>query len=229
MTPPWALIWDMDGTLVDTARLHFEAWRATCLELHYDFTEADFAATFGRRNPEILDHLFGRRFSEDQVQSISDRKEAAYREAAAKGGVFLLPGVWDLLQAGRVHAARQAVASSAPKANVELIMELTQTRDFFNETVAMEDTQRGKPDPQVFLIAAERLGVEPGRCVVFEDAVAGVQAAKAAGMACVAVHFVGHHPPERLRAAGADWVVPTLAEIHVDEFRRRVGFAIDAM
>ena len=84
----------------------------------------------------------------------------------------------------------------------------------------MEDTQRGKPDPQVFLVAAARLGVAPQRCLVMEDAIAGVQAAKAGGMKCVAVSFVGHHPEDRLRAAGADLVVPSLERVDVATIRR---------
>ena len=81
----------------------------------------------------------------------------------------------------------------------------------------MEDTTRGKPDPQVFLNAAAKLGVPPECCVVFEDAVAGVQAAKAGGMKCVAVAFVGHHPAEKLHAAGADRVVDRFSEITADD------------
>jgi len=81
----------------------------------------------------------------------------------------------------------------------------------------MEDTQRGKPDPQVFLVAAEKISVLPRRCVVFEDAVAGVEAAKAGGMKCVAVTFVGHHPAEKLTAAGADRVVNSFRDVTPDD------------
>ncbi len=88
----------------------------------------------------------------------------------------------------------------------------------------MEDTTRGKPDPQVFQVAAERLGVGPERCVVFEDAVAGVQASRAGGMKCVAVSFVGHHSAEKLAEAGADLVVKTLAEVSVESLGSLLGF-----
>ena len=100
------------------------------------------------------------------------------------------------------------------RANVDLILRLTDTASFFTGVSAMEDTQRGKPDPQVFLIAAERIGVAPARCVVFEDAVAGIEAARASGMRSVAVTFVGHHPEAKLRDAGADRVVKTLEELN---------------
>lgn len=218
-----AAIWDVDGTLVDTAELHFVAWRAACEELGRGFDRADFAATFGRRNPEILAHLFGDRFGPDEAAAIGDRKEEAYRAAARREGIALLPGVAGLLEGLRAAGFAQAIGSSAPRANVELILELTGVAGYVTQVSAAEDTTRGKPDPQVFLVAAQRLGVEPGRCVVFEDAVAGVEAAKAGGMRCVAVSFVGHHPQAKLRAAGADLVVQSLEEIDAAGVARLLG------
>ncbi len=216
----WAVLWDMDGTLVDTAELHFAAWARLMQELGRPFTRADFAATFGLRNPEIIDQLFGEgRYGPEEVARLGDRKEEMYRAAASRG-VTLLPGARELLE--ELHAAgfQQAIGSSAPRANLELILRLTDTARFFQAVVSMEDTQRGKPDPQVFLVGAERLGVPPARCVVIEDAVAGVQAARAGGMKCIAVRFVGHHPADKLQAAGADLVVPSLAEVSAETLRR---------
>jgi beta-phosphoglucomutase len=207
-----AAIWDVDGTLVDTAELHFQAWQEICREQGREFTRDDFAATFGQRNPEILRTLFGERFRPEEIAALSDRKEVLYRRAASKG-VALLPGARRLVE--ELHRAGfvQAIGSSAPRANLELILRLTGLARFFAAIVSSEDTQRGKPDPQVFLIAAERLGVVPARCVVFEDAVAGVQAAHAAGMKCVAVRCVGHHSEASLRQAGADLVVDSLEQV----------------
>jgi beta-phosphoglucomutase len=216
-----AAIWDVDGTLVDTAELHFDAWVRIARELSKPFTRADFAATFGRRNPEIIHYLFGDQYDDAAVAAIGERKELYYRAAAEKG-VTLLPGVRELLDGCATQGFRQAVGSSAPRVNLELILELTKTRSYFQAIVAMEDTTRGKPDPQVFLTAASKLGVPPARCVVFEDAIAGVQAAKAGGMKCVAVSFVGHHPDEKLRGAGADRVVKTLKELTAEEALRLV-------
>src|SRR5579884_2150043 len=209
-------IWDVDGTLVDTAELHFQAWADLARELGKPFSRADFQATFGRRNPEIIDQLFGSHHTSQEVADLGERKEERYR-AAAQHGVALLPGVRSLLAGLQEAGFRQAVGSSAPRANLELILRLTGTAAFFSAVVSMEDTQRGKPDPQVFQIAADRLAVPPARCVVFEDAVAGVEAARASGMHCVAVRFVGHHPAERLRAAGADVVVETLEQLTVGD------------
>jgi beta-phosphoglucomutase len=215
-----AAIWDMDGTLVDTAELHFQAWAEVCREQGQPFSRADFAATFGRRNPEIIRILFGEGVGEKWSADLGDRKEVLYRAAAERVGVELLPGARPLLEGLHRAGYRQAIGSSAPRANLELILRLTGVERFFAAVVAMEDTQRGKPDPQVFLVAAQRLGVEPGRCVVFEDAVAGVQAARAGGMKCVAVRFVGHHAAEALQQAGADRVVRTLEEMDPEAVQR---------
>jgi beta-phosphoglucomutase len=204
-----AAIWDMDGTLVDTAELHFQAWLELCRQIGRPFTRAEFAATFGRRNPEILRQLFGEKYSDTEIAELGHRKEELYRAEAARG-VELLPGVRSLLQELQERGFKQGIGSSAPRHNLELILRLTRTEAFFETVVAMEDTQRGKPDPQVFLVAAQRLEVAPGRCLVLEDAVAGVEAAKAAGMKCIAVRFVGHHPEAALRQAGADQVVASL-------------------
>jgi beta-phosphoglucomutase len=214
-----AVVWDVDGTLVDTAELHFAAWVRLCAELGRPFTREEFAATFGRRNPEIIAHLFGPGLAAAEVDQLGFRKEEYYRAAAGRG-VELLPGVRHLLEGLAAAGFRQAIGSSAPRQNLELILRLTRTEPFFQVVVSSEDTTRGKPDPQVFLVAAERLGVPPGRCVVVEDAVAGVQAARAGGMKCIGVTFVGHHPPDRLRDAGADLVVRTLEEVSPADLRR---------
>jgi beta-phosphoglucomutase len=216
MMPQAAVIWDMDGTLVDTAELHFEAWAKLAAEIGRPFSRADFAATFGRRNPEIIHFLFHDELTDAEVADLGERKELYYRAEAAKG-VDFLPGVQALLEGFAEQGVGQAIGSSAPRGNLELILDLTGSRRFFRDVVAMEDTRKGKPDPEVFLIAAAKLRTAPGRCIVFEDAVAGVQAAKAGGMKCVAVRFVGHHSEESLRGAGADLVVPTLEKLSAAE------------
>jgi beta-phosphoglucomutase len=215
----FAVIWDVDGTLVDTAELHFAAWVRLARELDKPFSRADFAATFGRRNPEIIGTLFGAAFSKAEIDRLGVRKEDYYK-AAARQGVVLLPGVSRLLEELQASGFKQAIGSSAPRGNIDLILELTRTRSFFDAVVSEADTQRGKPDPQVFLVGAEKLQVPPPRCLVMEDAVAGVQAAKAAGMKCIAVSFVGHHPQNLLEEAGADLIVKNLELVNVVTVRQ---------
>jgi beta-phosphoglucomutase len=210
-----AVIWDMDGTLVDTAELHYQAWIRLCQERGLPFTRADFNATFGWRNPEIIRHLFGnQRYSDAEVAELGQRKEVLYRAEASKG-VELLPGARALLEGLHAAGFKQAIGSSAPLDNLDLILRRTNTERLFEAISSAEDTQRGKPDPQVFQVAAAKLGMEPGNCVVMEDAVVGVQAARAGGMKCIAVTFVGHHPESKLRQAGANVVVKSLKEVSV--------------
>jgi beta-phosphoglucomutase len=217
------ILWDMDGTLVDTAELHFRAWSRLMQDIGRPFTRDDFAATFGWRNPEIFRALCGGRFGAREIAELGDRKEDYYRASAREAGVALLPGARRLLEGLDAAGACQAIGSSAPRANLELILELTGVARFFAAVVSMEDTQRGKPDPQVFEVAAARLAVPARRCVVVEDAVAGVQAARAGGMRCVAVSFVGHHAEETLRAAGADLVVKSLEAVDAAMVLKLVG------
>jgi beta-phosphoglucomutase len=208
----WAVLWDVDGTLVDTAELHFQAWVALAREIGKPFTRADFAGTFGWRNPEIIPKLFGIHDDPERVAQLGERKEHLYREEA-KNGVSLLPGVGALLESIEAQGGLQAIGSSAPRHNIDLILELTRTASLFAAVISMEDTSRGKPHPDVFLQGAKRLGIEPSRCIVLEDAPVGIQAAKAGGMRAVGVTFVGHHSEEKLRSAGADVVVPSLDQI----------------
>jgi len=217
MTAPRAAIWDVDGTLVDTAEMHFAAWQAFAAAHGFAFTRADFAATFGKRNPEIVRQLFDPAADDARCADWGEEKERLYRDATDRAGVALLPGVGALVEGLAVAGWLQGLGSSAPRANLDLILRHTGTAARFTAVVSGDDVTRGKPDPEVFLKAAALLGVPPGRCVVFEDAPSGVAAAKAAGMACVGVTFVGHHPAERLTAAGATLVVPSLDALAVGE------------
>ncbi|VTR96987.1 had family hydrolase : HAD-superfamily hydrolase, subfamily IA, variant 3 OS=Chthoniobacter flavus Ellin428 GN=CfE428DRAFT_0735 PE=4 SV=1: HAD_2 [Gemmata massiliana] len=222
MTTP-AIIWDVDGTLVDTAEQHFRAWSRLAAEIGKPFTRADFAATFGMRNPEILRKLFYPDAGDRQCRELGERKEDLYRASVREEGTQLLPGVAALLLAFADAGWPQAVGSSAPPGNLDLLLGLTGTRRYFTAVVTGDDVRHGKPHPEVFLTAAEKLNVNPAHCVVFEDAVAGVEAAKAGGMKCVAVTFVGHHPAEKLRGAGADIIVASLTEVTVAQITALVG------
>jgi beta-phosphoglucomutase len=210
------VIWDVDGTLVDTAEQHFRAWSRLAEEIGKPFTRADFAATFGMRNPEIIRKLFFPDADDARCAVLGERKEDFYRTSVREQGTQLLPGAAALLEAFAKAGWPQAVGSSAPPGNLDLLLGITNTRGYLQAVVTGDDVKRGKPDPEVFLRAAKKLGAPPESCVVFEDAVAGVEAAKAGGMKCVAVTFVGHHPEENLRAAGADLIVESLEHVTVE-------------
>lgn len=207
---PKAAIWDLDGVIADTAQLHFRAWRRLAGELGRTLTYEEFLPTFGRRNAEIAGKLLPPTLTPDQVAKLTERKERYFRELI--GPDFqAAPGVVKLVQQLHEHGYRQAIASSAPLANVKLILKRLHLAHCFSAVVSSEDATLGKPDPQVFLLAAWRLRVSPSRSVVFEDSVAGVEAARAAGMAVIAI--ANSWPREALHEA--DIIVASLEEVTV--------------
>jgi len=208
--PPKAVIWDMDGVIADTAACHLQAWQRLWAEQGVAFTAEQFRRTFGQRTTEIIRGILGPDVPAEEVCALGERKEAYCRELLRRQ-LHVLPGVRELLAALEQAGFRQALASSAPRQNVELILEALDVGRYFSAVVSEADVTLGKPNPQIFLLAATRLGVEPRRCLVIEDAVAGVQAAKSAGMRCLAVTTT--HPGARL--AAADRVVQSLAEVGV--------------
>lgn len=207
-----AVLWDLDGVLVDSGSFHFQAWRELFASLGREFSEADFRRTFGLRNDAILRDLLGD-LPLAEVERLGARKEALFRQAAG-GNIAALPGALTLLRLLRERGFKLALVSSTPHANIELVLRSLDVEAAFDVTVAEEDVTRGKPDPEGFLLAAERLGVPPGECVVIEDAPAGVEAAKRGGMRCVGVYR--GRPREAL--AKADLVVEDLEDPAVAAF-----------
>ncbi|MCE5267286.1 MAG: beta-phosphoglucomutase family hydrolase [Planctomycetaceae bacterium] len=202
MTEPIAAIFDMDGVLVDTYHAHYKSWLETAVKEGLSLSEEQFADTFGRTSREIIARLWGRdRFSDAQIADLDHRKEAAFRRLI-EDDFPAMPGAFQLLRALHEDGFRLAVGSSAPPENVDMVVDRLGVRAFLSAAVTGRDVTRGKPDPQVFLLAAERLGVPPARCAVIEDAPPGVAAADAAGMASIGLVSTGRKP-EDLAAASA--------------------------
>jgi beta-phosphoglucomutase family hydrolase len=199
-----AVLWDLDGVLVDTARFHYQAWRQLLAELGRTVSEEEFRRTFGLRNDLILRDLLGE-VSAAEVERLSERKEAFFRQHAA-GQVTLLPGAAELLRRARDGGRRAALVTSTPRANIDFVLGQVGLAGAFDTIVAAEDVSKGKPEPEGYLLAASRLDVAPGRCLVIEDAPGGVEAARRAGMRCLAVTTT--RPREDLSAA--DVVVDSL-------------------
>lgn len=208
------VLWDMDGVLVSTGEFHFQAWTVTLSERGIPFTREQFRTTFGMNNTGILKLLLGKDTDPDLIAEISDAKEQAFREEI-KGQVQPLPGVLEWLKRLRNWGVRQAIASSAPRANIDALVNELRIRSYFDATVSGADLP-GKPNPAVFIEAARQIGVAPQRCVVVEDAVAGVEAAINGRMKCIAVTTT--NPAHELQ--DADVVVEGLDVLSVDEFAR---------
>ena len=207
-----AVLWDLDGVLVDSAPFHFQAWRELLASLGRELSEADFQRTFGLRNDAILRDLLGE-LPPAEVERLGARKEALFRRAAL-GNIVALPGALALLSLLRERDFKLALVSSAPYGNIDLILGSLGVEAAFDIIVGEEDVTQGKPNPEGFLLAAKRLGVPPAECVVIEDAQAGVEAAKRGGMRCVGVC----HDRPREALAKADLVVEGLKDPAVVEF-----------
>ena len=212
---PRAVIWDVDGTLIDSGPLHFETWQKTLEAERWTLTHERFQATFGQRNDAVLRALLGPELSDAEIARIGGAKEQLYRDLVRDRGIHPLPGVRDWLPRLKAAGWRQAIASSAPRANLEAIVAALELDVYFDAIVSGDDVQHGKPDPEIFLLAAEKVAVTPARCVVVEDAPAGVEGARRAGMRSVGVLFLH-------KQLDADVVVPSLDRLAPDAFERLV-------
>ena len=210
-----AVLWDLDGTLVDSAEFHWLSWRGTMAAEGVSLTYQQFLDSFGQKNDRILPGWLGPGADADRIRRVGAAKEAEYRRLATVHGLTPLPGASSWVR--RLHAQgwQQAIASSAPGENVGVMLRALALDGMFEAIVSAEDVTRGKPDPQVFVAAAERLGVPRDRCIVVEDAAVGVQAARSAGMRCIGV--------SRAVVLDADVAVSSLLELPSDAFDRLVA------
>ena len=209
-----AVLWDMDGVLADTGEFHYEAWREVLAEHGIEYTREFHRKTFGMNNAGILSYLLGEQLTPELLSEIGDSKEARFR-AAVRRHAKPLPGARTWLERLQRAGFRQGIASSAPMANIDVLIDELGLRRFLDSIVSGVDMP-GKPEPVLFLTVAERLGVSPESCVVVEDAVAGVEAARRAGMQCIAVTTTSD--AESLSAA--DIVVDRLDALPVHVFER---------
>lgn len=192
-----AFIFDMDGTLLDNMGFHRDVWVEFLAEKGIRIDAEQFSAfSAGRTNAEILRQLIGPHLSDFQVEEYSEAKEELYRSRYRH---LMKPaeGLPEFLHKAREMGAPLAVASSAGCDNIHFHLDVLHLEGIFDVLVGSEDVRRGKPDPEIFLTAAERLGVAPARCLVFEDTPTGIEAAQRAGMRVVA--FTTSYSSERLR------------------------------
>jgi len=208
-----AVIWDLDGVIIDSANDHRLAWKRLALEEDVKMTDEDFWATFGKRNDDIFATLWGS-LSAEQAKTLANRKEAYFRELVRESAAPL-PGAMELMSGLHAGGFAQALASSTPIENIEVINEVLGLKRYLSVLVSGETVPRGRPAPDTFLAAARALNVPPERSLVIEDAVAGVEAAHAAGMRCIAV--AGDRDLPGLRKA--ELMVRTLEEVNVERIR----------
>ncbi len=206
-----AVLWDMDGTLIDSEEFHWISWRDTLANEGIAITREQFLSSFGQRNDSIIPRWLGAASTPERIETIGKAKEELYRHLVRRDGISPLPGVANWIHRLHKEGWLQAIASAAPRANIDTVLEALSATHIFQGIVSADDVHRGKPDPEVFLTAASRVGVSPDRCIVVEDAVAGVQGARSAGMKSIGVNRNGKQLP-------ADIVVQSLDLLDSDAF-----------
>lgn len=217
--PPNAVIFDMDGVLVDSNPFHVTNWANYLRErgIRYDPEQLP-RQILGQRNDVALRSFFGPNLTPEQIDRMGEEIEANFRKifrthAKAPAGLMAL------IEESRQAAIPMAVASSAMKKNVDLVVEALGLEAYFQVLVDGDQVSRPKPDPEIYLRAADRLGVEPSSAVGFEDSFVGIAAVHAAGMKCVAI--ASTFPFEQLRnETDADWVVRSFEEVNLERLRR---------
>ena len=214
---PIGVIFDMDGVLVDSAQPHLDSWQLLAKENDRSVTREQFAATFGRQNNDIIPLLFGD-MDARRCAALADRKEEIYRDLVRQAPP-VVSGAIELIHALHERGVCLAVGSSGPRQNIELMLDAMGVRALIPVVITGDDVSRGKPDPEVFALACQGLGVEAVRCVVVEDAPVGIEAAMAAGTRTIAILM--HHPAESFQ--NADCIVDRLSDLTPEKIESLVG------
>jgi beta-phosphoglucomutase len=208
-----AVLWDMDGTLIDSEEFHWIAWQDTMAHEDSAITREQFLSSFGQRNDSIITTWLGAEATPERIERISNAKEKRYRDLVRNNGISPLPGVATWVDQLHKRGWLQAVSSAAPRANIDVVLEVLSAAHCFQGIVSAEDVSTGKPDPEVYLTAASRIGVPPRSCIVVEDAAAGIEGARRAGMRSIGVSRKGD-------PLAADVVVRSLDLLESNAFER---------
>ena len=205
----FGVIFDWDGVIIDSMAHHRESWARIAREEDLVLKEGFFEDAFGRKNEYIIPHMLEWSSDPAEIKRLSNKKEEHFRKVMLEQGVKPVAGVVEFIEELHSASVPCAVGSSTDRINIETALKQLPFKNRFKTIVTAEDVHHGKPDPEVFLICASRLGIEPKYCVVIEDAAAGVDAAHGGGMKAIAV------PTTRSKKAlqHADLVVDRLDEV----------------
>lgn len=212
--PTFAVLFDMDGVLVDNTSFHINAWLQFAQQKGYPITRDQYIEHInGRVSADAMAYVLQRTLSPGELIVLTEEKEAIYRELY-QPHLQPAPGLLAFLNALKAHQVKIAVGTSAPVSNVHFTLDGLPLRPYFDAIVDASMVQHGKPDPEIYLKAAEHVGVAPTHCVVFEDAFAGIEAGLRAGMVVVALATT--HTPEELASTGAALIIPDFTGLTVD-------------
>jgi beta-phosphoglucomutase family hydrolase len=215
--PAWAVIFDMDGTLVATTEADFLAWQQLFALYGKELSYEGYYPLLGRKSADVV--RLGLDLQGQAAEEAMAKKMELFAAIVAEKGIETLPDVHDLLRKLKEEGVPMALATSSRRKKMELVMHTAELYTFFSVFVTGEEVDRGKPDPQIFLTAASRLGIDAKRCIVVEDTVSGIHAAKAASMACVAI--ISTHSADEL--GDADVLLDHFASLHVSDLRNLIS------
>lgn len=222
MFEKYLVIFDMDGVLADTSQIHFESWVKMANEMGVKLTRKFFEGTFGQQSVPITRKLFGDKVDQAEIVKRANLKELYYREMV-RDKLEPLPGVIELIRTLRENNFKLAVGSSGPPENVELLLTSLKIKEFFDIIITAADVKIGKPAPDVFLIVAKRLNLNPECCIVIEDAPVGIKAAKRAGMVTIALTTT--HIKDEL--SDADLILKDLSYIELNDIIKLLKLKMD--
>ncbi len=201
-----AVLFDMDGVIIDNTALHQLVWREFARFHGLNPSEDDIQATNGRRAVDVVVSLFGSKLEPEEVLQLAAARGALYRQYLTRENIPPVSGVKSFLEKLGALGVPRILATSARADNVSLVLDLLKLSMYFEDIISAADVCNGKPDPEVYLTAAKRASVKPEDCLVIEDSLPGIKAAKAAGAFCLGM--TTSQSEESLKQVGADWVAP---------------------
>ncbi|WP_460971020.1 HAD family hydrolase [Spirosoma migulaei] len=217
----WAVLFDMDGVLIDNTDFHINAWLQFAQRHNRPLTKDQYVENInGRVSADAMAYVFQRPISAGELIVLTEEKEAIYRELY-RPHLQPAPGLLDFLSALKAQGVKLAVGTSAPESNVLFTLDGLPLRPYFDAIVDASMVKKGKPDPEIYLTAAKHVGIEPARCVVFEDAFAGIEAGLRAGMTVVAVATT--HTRNELAGTGAALIVDDFRQLTVEAVQKLIS------
>lgn len=211
-TKSFAAIFDMDGVIIDNAIYHEKAWRIFLNRRGISLSEGEFKEiVFGRTGNDCLKILF-ENVTEAEIKELTKEINEIYRREY-EPFIEATPGLIDFLELLKQNNVTTTIATSAPPVNVKYITETLNIREYFANIIDDTQVTKGKPDPEIYLASADAINYEPSRCVVFEDSMSGIQAAKSAGMKVVGVATT--HDPSELK--NVDLVIRNFHELNIEK------------
>jgi len=210
-----AVIFDMDGVIVDNSEYHTQAWHAFCDKYAGPLTEEDFRLhILGRNNRDTLCYIFKRDMTDEEINQYGEEKEALYRELYAPH-IKATPHLYDFLELLRKNDTNISIATSADRPNVDFVLNALDIREYFCSITDTSAVTHSKPDPEIYLVAAKTIGYDPSKCIVIEDTVSGIRAGKAAGMKVIAITTT--HKREDLHEANR--IIDNFAELNLESLQ----------